>query len=57
MTSAPPPWVLISGGFHDRSGQDKPFNALARHPEVYLAPSKGLYYFDAHFDPALLVPM
>lgn len=33
-----------------KSGSTWLFNALARHPEVYLASSKGLYYFDAHFD-------
>jgi len=33
-----------------KAGSTWLFNALARHPEVYLASSKGLYYFDAHFD-------
>ena len=33
-----------------KSGSTWLFNALARHPEVYLASSKGLYYFDGHFD-------
>lgn len=33
-----------------KAGSTWLFNALARHPEVYLASSKGLYYFDEHFD-------
>jgi hypothetical protein len=33
-----------------KAGSTWLFNALARHPEVYLASSKGLYYFDSHFD-------
>jgi hypothetical protein len=33
-----------------KAGSTWLYNALARHPEVYLAPSKGLYYFDQHFD-------
>jgi hypothetical protein len=33
-----------------KAGSTWLFNALARHPEVYLASSKGLYYFDQHFD-------
>lgn len=33
-----------------KAGSTWLFNALAVHPEVYLAPSKGLYYFDEHFD-------
>jgi hypothetical protein len=32
-----------------KAGSTWLFNALARHPEVYLASSKGLYYFDEHF--------
>jgi hypothetical protein len=33
-----------------KAGSTWLFNALAQHPEAYLASSKGLYYFDAHFD-------
>jgi hypothetical protein len=33
-----------------KAGSTWLFNALALHPEVYLASSKGLYYFDSHFD-------
>ena len=33
-----------------KAGSTWLFNALALHPDVYLAPSKGLYYFDQHFD-------
>ncbi len=33
-----------------KAGSTWLFNALALHPEVYLAPAKGLYYFDHHFD-------
>jgi sulfotransferase family protein len=33
-----------------KAGSTWLFNALAIHPEVFLAPSKGLYYFDSHFD-------
>jgi hypothetical protein len=33
-----------------KAGSTWLFNALALHPEVYLASSKGLYYFDQHFD-------
>ena len=32
-----------------KSGSTWLLNALAVHPDVYLAPSKGLYYFDQHF--------
>ena len=32
-----------------KAGSTWLFNALAVHPEVYLASSKGLYYFDQHF--------
>lgn len=32
-----------------KAGSTWLFNALAVHPEVYLAPAKGLYYFDHHF--------
>src|SRR4051812_44651015 len=34
----------------NKAGSTWLFNALARHPEVYLASDKGLYYFDHHFD-------
>jgi hypothetical protein len=33
-----------------KAGSTWLFNALTRHPEVYQASSKGLYYFDQHFD-------
>src|SRR5215211_1639047 len=33
-----------------KAGSTWLYNALTRHPDVYLAPSKGLYYFDQHFD-------
>ncbi len=33
-----------------KAGSTWLFNALSVHPEVYLASSKGLYYFDQHFD-------
>jgi hypothetical protein len=33
-----------------KAGSTWLFNVLWLHPEVFLADSKGLYYFDAHFD-------
>ncbi len=33
-----------------KAGSTWLFNALSIHPDVFLAPSKGLYYFDSHFD-------
>lgn len=33
-----------------KAGSTWLFNALAIHPDVYLASNKGLYYFDQHFD-------
>ncbi len=33
-----------------KAGSTWLFNALAGHPEVYLASNKGLYFFDSHFD-------
>ena len=33
-----------------KAGSTWLFNTLATHPEVYLASSKGLYFFDQHFD-------
>ena len=33
-----------------KAGSTWLFNALAVHPQVYLASSKGLYYFDQHLD-------
>ena len=33
-----------------KAGSTWLFNALAGHPDVYLASDKGLYYFDSHFD-------
>jgi hypothetical protein len=44
---APTPNFLYVGT--SKSGSTWLFNALALHPDVYLAPSKGLYYFDQHF--------
>jgi hypothetical protein len=36
-----------------KAGSTWLFNALAGHPDVYLASDKGLYYFDHHFDEGL----
>lgn len=33
-----------------KAGSTWLFNALAGHPDVFLASNKGLYYFDQHFD-------
>lgn len=33
-----------------KAGSTWLFNALAHHPDVYLPSSKGLYFFDSHFD-------
>jgi Sulfotransferase domain len=33
-----------------KAGSTWLFNALAVHPEVFLASNKGLYYFDTHFE-------
>ena len=33
-----------------KAGSTWLFNALSLHPDIFLASSKGLYYFDAHFD-------
>jgi Sulfotransferase domain len=33
-----------------KAGSTWLFNALAGHPDVYLASDKGLYFFDQHFD-------
>jgi hypothetical protein len=33
-----------------KAGSTWLFNALARHPDVFLPSDKGLYFFDAHFD-------
>ena len=33
-----------------KAGSTWLFNVLAKHPEVYVAASKGAYYFDQHFD-------
>jgi hypothetical protein len=33
-----------------KAGSTWLFNVLWQHPEVFLADSKGLYYFDAHFE-------
>ncbi len=36
-----------------KAGSTWLFNALAIHPDVWLASNKGLYYFDAHYDRGL----
>lgn len=46
--SAPGPNFLYIGT--SKAGSTWLFNALALHPQVYLASSKGLYYFDQHVD-------
>ena len=33
-----------------KAGSTWLFNVLAQHPQVFLASSKGLYFFDSHFD-------
>ncbi len=43
----PPPWVLVTGGFHDRTGQDRPFNALATHLADAGAPVHLVAWTDA----------
>ena len=43
-----PPDFLYVGT--SKAGSTWLFNALARHPDVFLPSDKGLYYFDAHFD-------
>lgn len=47
-TDAPGPNFLYIGT--SKAGSTWLFNALALHPDVYLASNKGLYYFDQHFD-------
>ena len=44
----PVPTFLYVGT--SKAGSTWLFNALALHPDVYLASSKGLYYFDQHYD-------
>lgn len=44
----PVPTFLYIGT--SKAGSTWLFNALALHPDVYLASSKGLYYFDQHHD-------
>jgi hypothetical protein len=46
-TSAIPNFAYIGTS---KAGSTWLFNALAGHPDVYLASDKGLYYFDQHFD-------
>jgi hypothetical protein len=48
MDAAAGPNFLYIGT--SKAGSTWLFNALAVHPDVYLASSKGLYYFDQHFD-------
>ncbi len=47
-TDAPAPDFLYIGT--SKAGSTWLFNALALHPDIYLASNKGLYYFDQHFD-------
>lgn len=44
---APTPNFLYIGT--SKAGSTWLFNALAHHPDVFLASSKGLYFFDQHF--------
>ena len=46
-TSAIPNFAYVGTS---KAGSTWLFNALAAHPDVYLASNKGLYYFDQHFD-------
>ena len=51
MVAEPPgraPTFLYIGT--SKAGSTWLFNALSIHPDVYLAASKGLYYFDSHFE-------
>lgn len=47
MTRTVPNFLYIGTS---KAGSTWLFNALAVHPQVYLASSKGLYYFDQHLD-------
>ena len=47
-TDRPRPDFLYIGT--SKAGSTWLFNVLARHPDVFLASNKGLYYFDAHLD-------
>ena len=47
-TDRPRPDFLYIGT--SKAGSTWLFNVLARHPDVFLASNKGLYYFDGHFD-------
>ena len=44
------PVPISSTSGTSKAGSTWLFNVLASHPDVFLASSKGLYYFDAHFD-------
>jgi hypothetical protein len=46
MSAAIPTFAYVGTS---KAGSTWLFNALAHHPDVYLASSKGLYYFDQHF--------
>lgn len=48
MTPVSKPDFLYIGT--SKAGSTWLFNALALHPDVFLASNKGLYYFDEHFD-------
>jgi hypothetical protein len=47
VTSPMPTFAYVGTS---KAGSTWLFNALAGHPEVYLASNKGLYYFDQHYD-------
>jgi hypothetical protein len=46
VTPAQPNFLYVGTS---KAGSTWLFNALALHPDVYLASSKGLYYFDQHY--------
>jgi hypothetical protein len=47
MTTTLPGFLYVGTS---KAGSTWLFNALALHPDVYLASSKGLYYFDQHYE-------
>lgn len=47
MTATLPDFLYVGTS---KAGSTWLFNALALHPDVYLASSKGLYYFDHHYE-------
>ena len=36
-----------------KAGSTWIYHVLAEHPQVFIAPAKGVYFFDAHFDRGL----